>query len=195
MPPDVFGERVNDNVSIEFKGAAEIGRGHRVVDDQRDPMAMGDLGQLHDIHHIAGWIADRFTEEGAGVFINRRLEAIIVIRRDHAYFHPLARKSVGKEIVGTTVELTGADDVATDVGDALDCVGDRRHAGGECQCADAALHRSEALLQYIGGGVHDAGVDIAGNLEVKQIGTMLCVIERVGGGLINRNGRRFGGRF
>jgi hypothetical protein len=38
------------------------------------------------------------------------------------------------------------------------------------------------------------GVDVAGDLEVEQVGTVLGVVERVRGGLVDRHGHGLGGR-
>src|SRR5690606_28439900 len=51
-----------------------------------------------------------------------------------------------------------------------------------------------ALFQYIVGRVHDAGVNVALNFQIKQIGTVLGVIKGVGRGLVNRSGSGLGGR-
>ena len=40
------------------------------------------------------------------------------------------------------------------------------------QSADAALEIGDALLEHVGGGVHDPGVDVAEFLQGKQVGRM-----------------------
>ena len=49
-----------------------------------------------------------------------------------------------------------------------------------------AFHCRHRAFQHGLGGVHDAGVDVAGHLQVEQVGTVLGVVEGVGGGLVDR---------
>ncbi|MNE88658.1 hypothetical protein D3C80_1859850 [compost metagenome] len=51
------------------------------------------------------------------------------------------------------------------------------------------------MLQHIVGGIHDAGVDIAGHVQVEQVGAVLGVIEFEGDVLIDRHGDGLGGRI
>ena len=63
----------------------------------------------------------------------------------------------------------------------------------QCERTDATFERRDALLQHIGGRVHDAGVDVARHLQVEQVRAMLGVIEGVGHGLVDRHRHRAGG--
>ena len=46
--------------------------------------------------------------------------------------------------------------------------------------ADAAFQRRHALLEDVGGGVHDAGIDVAELLQREQRGRMVGVLEHEG---------------
>jgi len=76
-----------------------------------------------------------------------------------------------------------------------DSLGLRGMPAAGCQCADAAFEIGQALLQDIGGGVHDTGVDIAELGKGKQVGGVLGALELVAGGLIDRHGAAAGGRI
>jgi hypothetical protein len=58
-------------------------------------------------------------------------------------------------------------------------------AGGE-QRTDAALERGDAVLDRGLRRVHDPGVDVAELLEREQVGGLLCGVEDVRGGLVDR---------
>ena len=62
---------------------------------------------------------------------------------------------------------------------------DGGHARSHRQSADAALHFYQTLFQHRRGGVHNARVNIARHLEVKQVGAVLRVVKGVGDGLVN----------
>ena len=66
--------------------------------------------------------------------------------------------------------------------------GDRRLAAGKRQSRRAAIERRQPLFQNVGGGVHQAGVDIAELPQAEEIGRMLGVMEHIARGCIDRHG-------
>ena len=58
----------------------------------------------------------------------------------------------------------------------------------------AAFEGGDALLEDVGGGVHDARVDVAELLQGEQPGGVVGVVEDVGGRLVNRHRARRRGR-
>jgi hypothetical protein len=58
----------------------------------------------------------------------------------------------------------------------------------------AAFESGYALLKDVGGGVHDAGVDVAELLEREETTGVVRVLEEIRGGLIDGHGARAGGR-
>ena len=59
--------------------------------------------------------------------------------------------------------------------------------------AGAAFDRGDALLEDVGGRVHDPRVDVAELLQGKEIGGVIGALEDVGGRLVNRHRARAGG--
>jgi hypothetical protein len=51
------------------------------------------------------------------------------------------------------------------------------------------------FLEHVLGRVHDAGVDVAGDLEVEEVGAVLGAVEGVGSRLVDRDGDRLGRRL
>src|SRR3546814_20561508 len=83
-------------------------------------------------------------------------------------FRSLAGKGVHEEIVGAPIELGDGDDIVARRRDRLDRIGDRRHARGEGEAANAAFHLRYARLEHRVGRVHDARIDVAGDLQVEE---------------------------
>ncbi len=102
---------------------------------------------------------------------------------------------MGKQVVGPAIQLTGADNIVTSTGNCLNGIGNCRHAGCHGQRTHTTFHLGQPLLQHRSGRIHDTGVDISSHLQVKQISTMLGVIEGVGCSLINGYSCRLGGSF
>jgi hypothetical protein len=156
-------------------------------------MLVGHIGQRTDIGHIAQRVADGFDEYRLGPGVDQLAEAGRIARIGKAHLDALLREGVGKQVVGAAVERAGRHDVVTRFGQGLDGGGDGSHARCHGQCGNAAFERRDALFQHVGGGIHDARVDIARDLQIKQIGAMLGAVKRVGHRLVDGHGHSLGG--
>ena len=59
--------------------------------------------------------------------------------------------------------------------------------------AAAAFEGGDALLKDVGGGVHDARVDVAELLEPEETGGVIGIVKDIRRGLVNRHRARLGG--
>src|SRR5690606_33842988 len=66
-------------------------------------------------------------------------------------------------------------------------------AGGEGEAGGAAFEGRDAFFEHVGGGVHQAGVDVAEFLEGEAIGRVFGAFEDVGGGSVQRHAAGEGG--
>ncbi|MDT4846772.1 hypothetical protein FQZ97_808060 [compost metagenome] len=189
----VFGERVHHDVGTVFERAAQVGAGDRVVHDQRHAGGVRHGGERADVGHVAQRVAHRFAVDRLGALVDQRGERGRIARIGETHRDALLREGVGKQVVGAAVERGGRDDVVARFGDGLDRRRDGRHARGHGECTHAAFQCGQARFEHAVGGVHDAAVDVAGDLEVEQIGAVLRVVERVGHGLVDRHRHRLGG--
>ena len=69
----------------------------------------------------------------------------------------------------------------------------RRLPAGRCHRGHAAFQRGHPTLEDVGGGVHDARVDVAELAQGKEVGGVLGVVEDVRRGGVDRHGARVGG--
>ena len=92
---------------------------------------------------------------------------------------PHLRQSVLELVVRSAIETGCRDDLVAGVGDVQNGKGLRRLTGRGGKRADSALQRRDALLQHVGGRVHDPRVDIPECLETEQAGRMLRALEYV----------------
>ncbi|MNZ66269.1 hypothetical protein D3C78_844880 [compost metagenome] len=192
---DVLGQRVHHDVGAVLERPAEDRRGHGVVDDQRHAVAVRGVGQGLQVDDVAGRVADGFAEHRLGALVDQRFQCGDVVMGCEARLDAEARQGVRQQVVSPAIQLGHRDDVVAGLGDGLDRIGDRRHARGHRQRPDATFQRSDAFLQHGVGRVHDPRIDVAGHLQVEQVGAVLGVVERVGGGLVDRHGHRPGGRI
>jgi hypothetical protein len=137
---DVLGQRVHDDVGPMLEGAAQIGRGNRVVDDQRHAMAVRDLGQRLEVGDVAERVADRFAVQRLGPAVDQPFETRRIGVVGEADVDAILRQGVREQVVGAAIERRRGNDVVSGFGDGHDGVGDRRLSRGQRQSADAALH-------------------------------------------------------
>ncbi len=190
----VLGQRVHHDVGAVLERAQQEGRGHRIVDDQRHPGGMRDLGDGGDVGDVATRVADGFDEHRLGALVDHRGERRRISRISKARLDAVLRQRVRQQVEAAAIQRAGGDDVVAGLCNGLDGIGDRGLPRGQRQRTDAAFQRSQALLQYVGGGVHDARIDIARYLQVEKVGTVLGVIEGIRHRLVDRHRHRAGSR-
>ena len=192
MAAQVLRQGMHDDVGAMLEGAAQVGAGYRVVDDQRHPMGMRHRCQRGDVRHVAQRVAHRFAEHRLGAVIDqpRKRGRVARVRKTRLDAH--LREGVREQVVGAAIQGGGRHDVVARLGDGLDGITDGRHAAGHGQGADAALQRCDAGLQHAVGRIHDPAVDVAGHLQVEQVRAMLRVVERIGHRLVDRDCHRPG---
>ncbi len=155
-------------------------------------MPMRDFRQLFEIGYVAERIAHRFTKDRLGPVVDQLFECLRVTIIGEAHINAVLRQSVCKQVISAAVKRRGRHDVVTRLGDGHHGISDGGHAGSQPQCCDAAFQFSHTLFQHIRRRVHDARVNIALNLEVKQVCTMLGIVECIGCRLIDRHCNSFG---
>ncbi len=77
--------------------------------------------------------------------------------------------------------------MVTLAGESRDGVGEGCCARSDGETCDTAFESGDALFKDILSGVGETAVDVACILQVETVGCVLCVMENVGGGLVNRN--------
>ena len=96
------------------------------------------------------------------------LQAVEIVGIDEANRNAELGQRVMEEVVGASVERGGGNDLVAGAGQGGDDERLGSLSGGGCQARDAAFQGRNALLKDVGGGVHDAGVDVAELLSPKR---------------------------
>lgn len=152
---------------------------------QGHTLVMGNLGNGLKVRHIVAGVSNGLDIDSFGPLIDggRNITGTIAIDK-------LGRDTqTGEEdfelVVGTAVQVAGRDDVVPSM-----CQGGDGHelgrlAGRSCDGGNTTLQGSNALLEDIDRGVHDATVDVAEFLEAEKPRPVSGVIESVGCGGID----------
>ncbi len=192
---DPLGDGMHHDVGAELDRPAEIGRCEGVVDQQRNAGGMGDVGDLRDVEHLETGIADGLGDDQPGLGPDGGAEAVEIARLDERRRDAEARQCVGQQIDGAAVERRGGDDVVARAHERGDGEVHRGHAARRADRADAGFERRNPFLQNGGRRIGDAGVDVAGALQIEQRGRMVGILKDVGRRLVDRNGARAGHRI
>ena len=193
VPADELGGGVGDDVRAPLERPEQVGRGEGVVDHQRDLVFLGNRGDFLEGEDGDVGVAERLAVDDLGVGADGLLEVLRVGGVDEGDVDADAREGVVELVVGAAVQAAAADDVVARAAQGEDRQGLGGMAGTDGQRADAAFQVGDALLEHVGGGVHDAGVDVAQLLQGEQVGGVFGALELVAGGLVDRDGAAAGG--
>ena len=192
---DEFGQRMHDDIGAVFDRPHQIGRGQRVVDDQRQAMLAGDVADLLDVDEDAARIGETFDEDRLGLVVDLALEGRRIICFGPADFPAEVLEGMAELVDRAAIKLVGGDEVVAGLHQIVEDEHLRGVAGGDGKGRGAALERGDAFLEHRLRRVHDARVDVAEGLQPEQRRGMVGVIEDIGGGLVDRRGARAGRRI
>ena len=167
MSAHEFGHGMHDHVGAIFDRPQQDWRGDRVVDDQRHAVLMRDPRQSLDVRNISGWIADAFAIDRPRVFIDHLFNVVGMVGLGEPSFDTALRKDVRQQGVGGAVKLGSRNDVVAQLGDVDQRILDGGHSGTYAERIHSAFERGHAFFQNSVGGVPDAGVDVALDVQIE----------------------------
>ncbi len=155
-------------------------------------MLVSHRGNGLQINDIPRRITDRFTEDGACLVVDQSFQTGRIVVLSEAHFDTLFGQHMGKQGIGPSIEQRDRHNIVAFFCNRQDGVIDRRTAGTDREAGDSPIQFGDPLFQDIGGGIHDARVDVPWNRQIEQIRPMLGIVKFIGNRLIdgNRNGFR-----
>src|SRR5215510_6901406 len=108
---------MNDDVCAEFDGTGERWRRSRVVDDQRQPVLMGDTFEFLDIYDVEFRVPDRLGIDGLGFVIDRLAQTRFVFGVNETNRDAQLRQCVMEQVIGTAIKRRSRNDLVTRIGD------------------------------------------------------------------------------
>jgi hypothetical protein len=152
-----------------------------------------NLGQGGDLRDVKLGIAERLGVDGAGLFRDELADTFEVVRICKANSNAVLGQGVVKQVLGAAIQGSGGDDFVAGAGKRGKGERFRGLPGSHGEGGGSAFERCNALLEDVGGGVHDPRIDIAEFLEGEEARRVIGAVEDVGGGLVNGHGSRAGG--
>ena len=190
-----LGQRVNNDGGTVPDGVGQVRRGESAVDDEWDAVVGGDGGDGFEIGDVESGVADGLAEECLGFGGNGGGEVLRIVGVDEFNVDAELGKDVVELGVGAAVEVVGRDDFVSGLSEVDDGVKDGAGARGDAEAGSPTIKGGDALLEHVGGGVHQAGVDVAEFAESEEVGGVLGIIKDEGAGLVEGNGACVGGGF
>ena len=155
---------------------------------------MSNLADSIEVRNVQTRVPNRLHEERFGVFVDGLTEIFRVALIDKFHIDAELGQRVVKQVVGAAIETGRRDNVLARMAQVHDGqrLGSLTRRGR--QGPRSPFEQRESLLEDVGRGVHQAGVDIAEFLQSEQPRGVIAVIEDVRGRLIQRQGARIGRR-
>ena len=176
---------MDDDIRAVLDRPAQVRRRHGVVDHQRYSGLVRDLGNCLDVQYVHPRIGDGFAVQRTRFGGDGLAEVFRIVRLDEFGFDPQPAEADIELRVRAAVERAGRYHFVARSQQAGDRQELRRLSTRRRQARDAAFERRNALLEDIGGRIHDAGVNVAELLQTEQRRGMVGVFKSKGSALVD----------
>ena len=104
MSTNEFGGGVDHDVRTVFERTDPVGCAEGVVNDDRDPVLMGDLRDRVDVRDITVGVAKRFQIDRACVVLDGAFDLCQIVGIHESGFDPVLRQCVGEQVEAAAVD-------------------------------------------------------------------------------------------
>ena len=163
-----------------------------VVDDNRQTVLLGDLGDGVDVGDVGVGVAERLEIDDRGVVLDGTLDLFQVMGIDKGGLDAKLGERMLQQVVGATVDGLLSHHVVTGLGKSLQGIGDGSSTGGDGKTRHATLEGGDTVLEDALGGVGQTAVNVTGVGKTKAVGGVLGVAEHIARGLVDRHGAGVG---
>src|SRR5262249_4190721 len=146
VPAHELRQRMHHNVCAVGDRPQQDRRGDRIVDDQRNAVAVGYVSERLDITNVSRWITDTFAKYRSRLVIEQLFYRLGLIRLRKADVDSLTPQNVGEQCVRSSGKLRTRNDVAAELRDVERRVIERRLACADAQRLEPSLERGDAPL-------------------------------------------------
>ena len=186
---------VDDDVGTMLQRTEQIRGAEGVIDDNRQTVLLGDLGDGVDVGDVGVGVAERLEIDDRGAVLDGALDLFQVMGIDEGGLDTKLGERVLQQVVGTAVDGLLGHHVVTGLGKSLQGIGDGSSAGGDGKTCHATLEGDDTVLKDALGGVGQTAVDVTGVGKTKAVGGVLGVAEHIARGLVDRHGTGVGCRI
>lgn len=168
---NLFGGRVDDDISIVFDGVDEVIVGvEGVVDNYGDIVFVGNVGNFFEVGDVVVGVVNVFNVDGFGFVVNDSGEVFGFVFCDEFGSDVEVLKEDFELVVGIVVEVGGGNDVVIGVSKSGNGYKLSGYVGGGGNGSNIIFEGGDFFFEYIDGGVYDFGVDVVKFFEVEEVG-------------------------
>ena len=178
-------ERMDHDVGAMLDRLAQIGRGQRVVDNERNAGALGNFCNRRNVGDAPARIGDGFNEDRLGLGRQGLLDRIHVFRIGPHHMPAEGFEGMVELVDRPAIELAHRHEFIAGLHDGVEHQHLRRMARGQRQGRRAAFQCRDLGFKNALRRVHDAGVDVAEGPQREQIRGVFHVVENIGRGLVD----------
>ena len=189
---DELGCGVDDDVGTMLQRTEQIRGAEGVVDDNRQTVLLGDLGDSVDVGDVGVGVAERLEIDDRGVVLDGPLDLFQVMGIDEGGLDAKLGERMLQQVVGATVDGLLSHHVVTGLGKSLQGIGDGSSTGGDGKTCHTALECGDTVLEDALGGVGQTAVDVTSVGKTKAVGGVLGIAEHIARGLVDRHGAGVG---
>lgn len=160
---DPLGQGRADDIRAVLERLGEIRRREGAVHDEGKAGVVRDLGDGFQVADLKRRVGHSLAEHGAGLVVDGRLVVVRVLGVHERNGDAEGGEDVVELGEGATVQLVAAHDVVASLSEVDDGVEDGGGSRGHREASEgvATLELSDAGLENVRGGVHEARVDVA----------------------------------
>ena len=184
-----LGERMHHDIGAMIERPRDVGRGERVVDDQRNAVLVRDFRDRRDIQNVAARIADGLAIQHPGFGRDRFAEIFRIVGLDE---YEVIAKTPHRDVElreGAAIERARGDNLVARRGD---------RSSSARNCAACPLDRPSAATPFSSDATRSSStavvgfmmrrVDVAEFLQTEQTRGVLGIFESERRRLIDRHG-------
>ena len=149
------------NIRSMLNGPHQIWGRKGVVYHKGDLMGVCNLCQPFNIHHIGIGISQSLHMNGLGILFNGRLYCLIVKGIHKRGGDPVFRQRMGKQVIGTSVNILCCHNMVPGVCQVLECIGNCGCSGCHCQSGRSALQGRDTLFKHILCGIGKTPINVS----------------------------------
>ena len=176
---EVLRQRIDHDISTMIDGAAEH-RCQRIIYGEGEAVSMSNISYSGDIDKVELGVTQRLSVDELGIGLDSCLEVLRILGIDEGRRDTKAGQRDTQEIVRTAVDAGGGDDMVPSTQQGEDRRSDSAHATCRSDGTDTTFKGCQALLEDVGRGVIEAGIEVGRDLQVKDPSSVVSTIKSEG---------------
>lgn len=128
---------VNDDVGAMLQRTEQIRSAEGVIDDDRQAMLLGDLGDSVDVGNIGVGVTERLEVDDRGIVLDGTLDLVQVMGVDKGGLDTKLGERVLQQVVGTAVDGLLGHHMVAGLSERLQGIGDGGGTGGDGEASNA----------------------------------------------------------